>query len=350
MAVRHDARSQRDFLDHREYHIVWFAPLAIEAAAALVVLDERHHGQFRTPPGVNSVYKAGSIAGHNVAIATFAAGQEYGTNSAATIAKEIEIVFPNVRFVLLVGVAAGLPTPDRDIRLGDVLVAVSQGDAPAVVDYQLGKETAEAGFVPLRQGYLLNPIPRLLGAAINSLRLEANEGLDLVMQNFQNDFSIHRNFSHPGQDQDVLTTKIEDGSQIQLDRPRRLETEQTRLWYGTIGSGNKLLKNSTIRDQLRDKFGLIGLEMEVAGMMNILPTGVIRGVCDYGDEQKNKAWQPYAAAVAASYAKALLASLPSTAYAASRSRRPRSALETVGTLGQEDVDGIRLVGRAPARL
>lgn len=51
---------------------------------------------------------------------------------------------------------------------------------------------------------------------------------------------------------------------------------------------------------------LIGLEMEAAGVMNTLPTGVIRGVCDYGDGHKNKEWQPYAAAVAAVYAKGIL--------------------------------------------
>ncbi|KAJ1326476.1 ankyrin repeat domain-containing protein 50 [Microdochium nivale] len=56
---------------------------------------------------------------------------------------------------------------------------------------------------------------------------------------------------------------------------------------------------------------LIGLEMEAAGMMNRLPTGVIRGVCDYADDQKNKEWQPYAAAMAASYAKSLLAQIHS---------------------------------------
>jgi nucleoside phosphorylase len=57
---------------------------------------------------------------------------------------------------------------------------------------------------------------------------------------------------------------------------------------------------------LRDKFNLIRLEMEAAGTMNTIPVGVIRGVCDYGDAQKNKEWQPYAAAMAAAYAKALL--------------------------------------------
>jgi nucleoside phosphorylase len=66
------------------------------------------------------------------------------------------------------------------------------------------------------------------------------------------------------------------------------------------------MKNARKRDELRDMFNLIGLEMEAAGTMNTIPVGVIRGVCDYGDEQKNKEWQPCAAAMAAAYAKALL--------------------------------------------
>ncbi|KAM3446821.1 hypothetical protein MY3296_009321 [Beauveria thailandica] len=41
--------------------------------------------------------------------------------------------------------------------------------------------------------------------------------------------------------------------------------------------------------------------------MTCIPVGVVRGVCDYGDEHKNKRWQPYAAAMAAAYAKAVLA-------------------------------------------
>lgn len=46
--------------------------------------------------------------------------------------------------------------------------------------------------------------------------------------------------------------------------------------------------------------------MEAAGTMNRIPVSVIRGVCDYGDGHKNKDWQPYAAAMAAAYAKAVL--------------------------------------------
>jgi nucleoside phosphorylase len=40
--------------------------------------------------------------------------------------------------------------------------------------------------------------------------------------------------------------------------------------------------------------------------MDSFPCLVIRGICDYADSHKNKIWQPYAAATAASYAKELL--------------------------------------------
>jgi hypothetical protein len=66
------------------------------------------------------------------------------------------------------------------------------------------------------------------------------------------------------------------------------------------------MRNAQKRDELRDRHNLIGLEMEAAGTMNRIPVGVVRGVCDYGDEHKNKEWQPYAAAMAAAYANAVL--------------------------------------------
>jgi nucleoside phosphorylase len=52
------------------------------------------------------------------------------------------------------------------------------------------------------------------------------------------------------------------------------------------------------------------VEMEVAGLMDEFPCLVIRGICDYADSHKNKRWQPYAAATAATYAKELLSIIP----------------------------------------
>jgi nucleoside phosphorylase len=46
--------------------------------------------------------------------------------------------------------------------------------------------------------------------------------------------------------------------------------------------------------------------MEAAGVMNIVPCLVIRGIADYADSHKNKIWQEYASATAAAYAKSLL--------------------------------------------
>ena len=46
------------------------------------------------------------------------------------------------------------------------------------------------------------------------------------------------------------------------------------------------MKNARKRNELRDKYYLIGLEMEAAGTMNRIAVGVIRGVCDYGENTK----------------------------------------------------------------
>jgi hypothetical protein len=50
--------------------------------------------------------------------------------------------------------------------------------------------------------------------------------------------------------------------------------------------------------------------MEAAGLMNHLPSIVIRGICDYSDSHKHKDWQPYAALTAAAYGRLLLSAVP----------------------------------------
>ncbi|KAL3446032.1 hypothetical protein BJX65DRAFT_309273 [Aspergillus insuetus] len=50
--------------------------------------------------------------------------------------------------------------------------------------------------------------------------------------------------------------------------------------------------------------------MEAAGLMREFPSLVIRGICEYADSHKNKAWQAYAAVTAAAYAKEILSILP----------------------------------------
>lgn len=300
-------------LDPELYTVAWLAPLEIEAQAALHMLDSRHEGRFAIGRGDDYVFRAGEIHGHNVIVATLPPGQEYGAGSAAALASQVKKFFPNLWFGLLVGVAAGLPNllrrPPVDIRLGDVLVALPVGESAGLIAYDLGKETDKDGFQLLRFGHVLATTETVVRSAIGNIKLEAPDDSRIVLPFYEAIKDKEHStgtFGDPGQEQDKLYQVDHNGFEQIVERERRPDSRRTRVWYGSIGSGEKLMKNARKRNELRDRYNVIGLEMEAAGTMNRIPVGVIRGVCDYGDEHKNKEWQPYAAAMAAAYAKATL--------------------------------------------
>ncbi|RYO77226.1 hypothetical protein DL764_010229 [Monosporascus ibericus] len=246
-------------LDPNSYNVAWIAPLEIEAQSALHMLDERHRGRFLMGRGDDYVFHAGRIR-HGFRNGPCQPGSE---------------IVPQPWFGLLVGVVAGLPnlskTPPRDIRLGGVLVALPDDESAGLFAYDLGKATGKDGFRPLGFGHVLATTETVVRSAIGGTKLSA-----------PNDAEIFLPFYESIKDREHVTGTFIDP-----------------------GSGEKLMRNARQRNELRDKYNIIGLEMEAAGTMNRIPVGVIRGVCDYGDEQKNKDWQPYAAAMAAAHAKIL---------------------------------------------
>ncbi|KAL3489586.1 P-loop containing nucleoside triphosphate hydrolase protein [Aspergillus germanicus] len=66
------------------------------------------------------------------------------------------------------------------------------------------------------------------------------------------------------------------------------------------------MKSGEHRDRLVQSEGVIGFEMEGAGVWDNISYIIIKGVCDYADNHKNKAWQSYAAATGAAAAKVFL--------------------------------------------
>ena len=94
-----------------------------------------------------------------------------------------------------------------------------------------------------------------------------------------------------------------------VSRPTRDETIP-EIHYGTIASGNQVMRHGKTRERLRRESDILCFEMEAAGLMNNFPCLVIRGICDYADSHKNKRWQEYAALTAAAYAKELLYVMP----------------------------------------
>ncbi|KAL3474800.1 hypothetical protein BJX99DRAFT_230996 [Aspergillus californicus] len=94
-----------------------------------------------------------------------------------------------------------------------------------------------------------------------------------------------------------------------VNRPQR--DEGIRIFFGTIGSGNQVIKDGLSRDRINSNLGgVLCFEMEAAGVVNLLNCLVIRGICDYADAHKNKAFQPIAAAAAAACAREIFVYLP----------------------------------------
>ncbi|KAF2727467.1 hypothetical protein EJ04DRAFT_594926, partial [Polyplosphaeria fusca] len=94
-------------------------------------------------------------------------------------------------------------------------------------------------------------------------------------------------------------------------KDREPRDEEVLSHYGTIVSGNQVMKNAAERDRVSAELGgVLCFEMEAAGLMNTFSCLVVRGICDYADSHMNKRWQPYAAEIAAAYAKEVLSVIP----------------------------------------
>lgn len=312
-------------LDPNDYTIAWIAVLPVEERAAIAVLDNVHDGKFPSKRNEDFLYTGGDVNGHNVVIATLPKGTVYGGNTAATLVSQVKARFPKLWFSLLVGVAAGLPnlspkdgSKPRDIRLGDVLVSVPDQNSSGIIQYDLAKDTGNEYSLVGRLAETAPIVRAAIGKIENRMKRPFKEARPFAKYIQELRDKVKGDDNHeddngylcPSQDKDVLLDWSGDGTNdLQskpTERPLRDESERTRVWYGLLGSGNTLMRNHKRRDQLRDNYNVIGLEMEAAGVMNSLPAGVIRGVCDYGDNSKNKEWQSYAAAVAAVYAKGIL--------------------------------------------
>ena len=88
------------------------------------------------------------------------------------------------------------------------------------------------------------------------------------------------------------------------------EESYPQTHYGTITSGNTLVKDRKMREAMRKETGALCFEMDAAGLMADFPCLVVRGICDYADSHKNRKWQGYAAIAAAAFTKELLGYVP----------------------------------------
>jgi nucleoside phosphorylase len=299
-------------LHHEEYTVGWVCALPIELAAAAEMLDETHdHPSSST--NEDNLYTLGRVGEHNVIITCL---PHMGTNQAADVAARMDTAFPSIRVRLMVGIGGGVPSRRADIRLGDVVVSKPENQHGGVVQYDSGKRTL-SGFQ--RTGFLNAP-PKLLQNAIAQLRAKHIRG-DIQFLEHAAKLAQLATFSREDAGPDVLfdpeyahnggeTCETCDADRV-LKRIQR-RTNNPVVHYGTIASGNQVIRSALERDRVsNDLGGVLCFEMEAGGLMNHFPCLVIRGICDYSDSHKNKGWQGYAAGTAAAYAKELLSLIPS---------------------------------------
>ncbi|KAI3316579.1 hypothetical protein HD806DRAFT_517189 [Xylariaceae sp. AK1471] len=297
----------------RDYTVGILCALPKELMAVRALFDKRHD-IVDIPRDDSNHYALGEICHHMVVAACLPAG-EIGTNSAAHSISNMNRSFPSLRlgFCLLVGIGGGAPSEENDIRLGDVVVSLPTGTYPGVLQYDRGKEKENTSFELTGS---LAPPPRCLTSAISSLQSDPDLPPDPLRSYLEEIASRLPHYRYPGQDRDSLLKTFcskcqalepcPDRMNHTITRPPRL-TDQPVIHYGLIASGNRVLKDSKVRDILAREHGVLCFEMEAAGVVNAgLDCLVIRGISDYADAAKNKEWQEYAAASAAAYAKLLL--------------------------------------------
>ena len=281
--------------------------------AAVNILLENKKDKYKIPgSGAGRRYCLGEILSeegnkHNLVLST--AGM--GNNIAATRASLLLEHFPNVKSIIMVGIAGGVPNPCEDkvddhVRLGDIVVSNENG----VIQYDLIKQ--EIQDITHR-----NPPRPPSASLLEAVRyLEAEEILGnrpwekYIVQSLPQ-FKIDR----PSDNKDILYNSCNQDEIVPHPEDSKRTTGQPRIFIGPIASANILQKDPNARDKLREKFKVKAIEMEASGIADATwnhEVGylVVRGICDYCDSKKNDDWQQYAAVVAAAYTRALIESMP----------------------------------------
>ena len=248
-------------------------------------------------PSVDSEY-------HSIVLAL----ADMGTNIAALRASLLLEHFPNVTSIIMTGIAGGVPhpnKPDEHVRLGDIVVSDHRG----VVQYDFVSDRItekEHRFPPRPPSSSLLEAVRLLEAS----EIEGNRPWLNYIDQGVDKLKFHR----PPEVKDILISSENPKEVIPHPHDQKRIDGQPRVFYGSIASANRLLKNPIKRDELREKFKVKAVEMESSGIADAtwnreIGYLAIRGICDYCDSNKGDDWQGYAAIIAAAYTRALIESI-----------------------------------------
>lgn len=345
--IRPRPASRDDF----EIAIVCALPLEYDAVCMLIdkFWDEEgdQYGKATRDP---NIYTTGRIGNHDIVLVLL---PDMGKVGAASAAASLRLSFPEVKLLLLTGICGGVPNPGtvKELVLGDVVLSTS------VFQYDFGRRHGDK-FVPKNTsrdslGRPSKDIRSLLKLCdtIRGRRQLAKQAafyLEHIQNNASAEHSIEQYLcpgaandklfeatyvhKHHGEthclcksphetcensrkfschklqcDEKFLVERRRIKQKLHLEQQgRSKEAQAPAIFLGSIGSGDTVMRSSEDRDRIAEEYDLIAFEMEGAGAWDELPCIVVKGICDYADSHKNKMWQNFAAATAASVMKALL--------------------------------------------
>ncbi|GIJ81662.1 hypothetical protein Asppvi_000161 [Aspergillus pseudoviridinutans] len=241
--------------DNSEYAVGWIAALPHERAAAEVILDQEHAPPQHKHINDDNIYTLGSISGPN------------GVHNLYNCGKATAHGFEE---------RGALNSPPR-------VLLNAMGALQA--KHEKGGSTIPVILEAMYKDYPLMAKPR--------------QGPGYNYQGTNCDRLFQPQYEHAATKKDCSDCDSEN----EVVRPERPD-QDPYIHYGTIASGNQVIKDARKRDQMSKN--CLCFETEAAGLLNDFPCLVIRGICDYCDTHKNDQWQKYAAATAAAYTKELL--------------------------------------------
>ncbi|KAK6523821.1 hypothetical protein TWF281_001789 [Arthrobotrys megalospora] len=356
------SRSRRSWSVERpetrdDFEIAIICAVKPEYDAVALLIDEfwdnQGDGYGRAPEDQNT-YRTGRIGKYNVVLALLPG---MGKANAANVAGGFRSSFRGIEIALIVGICGGVPFHNgQEILLGDVIISGS------LIQYDFGRRYTNK----FRRKTTFSESLGRANADVRGLlaALSTDDGSELLEQRtlyhlkeLQGRAQRRRKgkYDYPGADKDKLfessyrhkhhpsfncnpcnnchadTDDTCDGAmtgascsellcdETHLVRRKRLEEklqstgsaraseiQQPFVHIGTVASGDTVMRSSQERDRIAKEDNIIAFEMEGAGVWDNLSCIIIKGVCDYCDSHKNKNWQNFASATAASAMKAVL--------------------------------------------
>ncbi|OJJ07677.1 hypothetical protein ASPVEDRAFT_202635 [Aspergillus versicolor CBS 583.65] len=322
-----------------DFTIAILCALPVEADAVEALFDETYSRLGKTlgkAPGDANTYVNGRIGKHNVVLCRMSG---HGKRIAATAATSLRISYLQIKLALVVGACSGAPSAGgKNLYLGDVLISDALVECDFGRQYSWGFERKTGVKDTLGRP---NPEIRAFLHGLKSSRgrreLECDVSRYLeTLQRAQAGWSYPRapdvlfeasyphnhrarNYSaHCG----CSTTNCLDG----MCNDARMKDCNVLGCFGgpvvrqrdvtaapkpsvhiaSIATLNTAMKSAKQRDETICKEDVAGFEREGTGVWESLPTVIIKGVNDYADGHGSRKWQAYAAATAASTAKAFL--------------------------------------------